>query len=394
MVELYGGQTNELGLPVPSFADYALKGESVMKESKLEEKEKEKSERGENGKANFNKLFKSPAEIKQLMAMIHILQKSNENFKLLCLNPQSHKFEVCDPKDISPGNTYKIIISPLKQGQELSEYEHPKDYFTGGSLADLHPLNIRGGGIKQLAKSTVNLFNPRHWQQQKKIVRENLARKAPIGKYAETRAFMSAEAYKPKNQRQDIENYKYLPEHSGSTHAVYMDPASGHKILAFRGTKPKEISDLRADLGIATGTVGSNRRFKQGLSTFQKLQKQLGNDKWETTGHSLGATLALYTAQKNGIQSHAFNPGFVHASDDDIDTRYKNHNIYVNAEDPISKSILKRKIEGNLKVVPSYTSNPLKNHSIQGFLVDVQPAGPSPVAPKEISLVGGLGNDI
>lgn len=385
--EQYGGRHNALGLPDPSFADYFGKGKEhhlmhTESPKDISDQEKESHGRPETEKetseySSFHTT--SSEELKHLIRTLQTLQSHHTSFHLECRNPDTGKWVTCSPEDIKMNMEYRI-----KTKEDELNMSHPGEFFHGGSLSDLHPLNIRGGGIKQLAKTTINLFNPMYWKNQKRTVQENLQRKGPIGKHAETRAFMSAEAYKPKDKRKDIENYKYLKEHSSNTHAVYMDPVSGRKILAYRGTKPSQASDLKADVGIATGTVASNKRFKQGLKTLDQLKQKLGSENWETTGHSLGATMALYTAQKHGIQSHAFNPGFVNATDDDINTKYKKHNIYVNASDPLSNDILKRKHEGNLKVVSSFSRNPIKSHSIQGFLRDVQPAEPSQAPTTDI----------
>jgi hypothetical protein len=249
---------------------------------------------------------------------------------------------------------------------------HPKIIFHGGSLLDLHPLNIEGGGIVKLGKHVLNLFNPKHWRDQKKIVRQNLSNTLPLTPQEKTKAYIAQESYKPHADRKDIGNYKYLKEHSGKDYAVYHDPETNSKVLSYRGTKPNQLRDLKADVYVATGTVKQSPRFKQALKLYDNLQQKLGSGNWETAGHSLGATLAMYVAQKKNINSHAFNPGFVDATDDDIKTNYNGHNVYVNKADLISNSILNRPMK-NVKVLESTSLNPLTNHSISTFLGPEKP---------------------
>lgn len=213
----------------------------------------------------------------------------------------------------------------------------------------------------------MNLFNPNHWKTQKKIVRQNLSNTSALTAPEKIKAYIAQESYRPHQERKDIGNYKYLKEHSGKDYAVYHDPQSNSKVLSYRGTKPNELRDLKADVYVATGTVKQSPRFKQALKKYEMLQQKLGSENWETAGHSLGATLAMYVAQNKNINSHAFNPGFVDATDDDIKTNYKGHNVYVNKADLISNSILKRPLQ-NVKVMESTSANPLTNHSISTFL--------------------------
>lgn len=317
-------------------------------------------------------------DLNQIHNYLQTLISEGKEFIISQANGKEHKN--ISPDNIVPGYTYYVFLKPNEPKPELppeasqggpeeipgEDMFGPESIFHGGSMSDLHPSNIEGGGLKKIVSSAVNLFNPADYKRKHKQIQENLKRTQEMSAEEKTRAYLSAEAYKQKNKRlQNVHGYSYLAEHSGPEHAVYVNPKTQHHILSFKGTN--SLKDVIPDIHIATGTQSKSSRFKNAVEKLKHLKEKLKGT-WETTGHSLGATLAMYAAQKEGHTSHAFNPGFVSGADEDIDTQYKGHNIYLTKGDPFSNSILKRPIS-NLKVQEKASIfNPILNHSITSFL--------------------------
>lgn len=251
--------------------------------------------------------------------------------------------------------------------EEIVPIIGPEAVFKGGNMYDLHPDNIEGGGIRKIAKSTINLFNPAEWKRKHKAINENLKKTQPLTSEEKEKAYLSAQAYKHKNKRENVGKHIYIPHESTNDYAIYHNPELKRRTLVFKGTS--SLKDIRPDIHIATGTHHLSKPFIKSIELLDQLKKKYPDEDWETAGHSLGATLAMYAAQKHGVQSHAFNPGFVDFADDKIDTTYNKHNIYLTKGDPISNSILSRNIKAPIKVQERASKwNPIKNHTIQSFL--------------------------
>lgn len=88
---------------------------------------------------------------------------------------------------------------------------------------------------------------------------------------------------------------------------VYTDGT--HAVVAFRGTRLTDTSDLRADVSIALGTESGARRFTDAEALTQQLIDRFGKDNVTATGHSLGGSEALDVSRKLGVRATAFNPG-------------------------------------------------------------------------------------
>lgn len=179
------------------------------------------------------------------------------------------------------------------------------------------------------------------------------------------RAKIASESYNHVNNRKQVGDYVYLPQESGAGHAVYKHKNKNQYILGYKGTS--DIKDLVPDLSIAAGVQEKDQGFRDAQDIYSKLKDEHKGD-WETVGHSLGGTKAMWVAQNNNIKSHAFNPGYVFLTDDQINTDYDKHNVYLVKGDPISNSIMSKQLQ-NLKVLPSASRiDPLQNHAVENFV--------------------------
>jgi hypothetical protein len=82
-------------------------------------------------------------------------------------------------------------------------------------------------------------------------------------------------------------------------------------IFACRGTNPKDGLDLLADVAIVAMKLDEDPRFKLVRTACRKFAEQFPNYNLETTGHSLGGSLAIWAAMPLKRMAVAFNPGLI-----------------------------------------------------------------------------------
>lgn len=158
-----------------------------------------------------------------------------------------------------------------------------------------------------------------------------LAREKRAVEEAQEKARLSDEVYKDKAAQRlppgyshatedDLEKLGLLDRETGENllsnpdapdfHAqAYKHDASGRYTIAFRGTDPGRMGDLRADAGQSLGlkTAHYSQAIEIGTRT---AQYQSGNV--EFTGHSLGGGLASAAAFNSGSPATTFNTAGLH----------------------------------------------------------------------------------
>jgi hypothetical protein len=192
-------------------------------------------------------------------------------------------------------------------------------------------------------------------------------------------------------------NHFRLNEELSDRHVGVVLESPDEVVISYRGTDPKNTSDLFADLSILAGRhrhMGNSvieDRFVQADELYQKV-KQSTTKPIILTGHSLGSTIALYTGRKNDEKSVGFNPG---ASYNDLviglmcknlgkcDDSAKNHTIYTTGKDILSIG----NIYGNENIitVTPKTRKDYLYHSLEYFMPErlVEDIRPSYFAPFE-----------
>lgn len=100
---------------------------------------------------------------------------------------------------------------------------------------------------------------------------------------------------------------------SGFQGRVFLSKNGQEAVIAYKGTKPAQVSDLVADMKLAMGFVPT--QAKDALKATVDWTKQLGNKKFLIAGHSLGGALAQVVGLQAGIDFVTFNaPGMQNQS--------------------------------------------------------------------------------
>lgn len=100
---------------------------------------------------------------------------------------------------------------------------------------------------------------------------------------------------------------------SGFQGRVFQSKDGKEAVIAYKGTKPSQVSDLVADMKLAMGFVPT--QAKDALKATVDWTKQLGNKKFTIAGHSLGGALAQVVGLQTGINFVTFNaPGMQNQS--------------------------------------------------------------------------------
>ena len=124
------------------------------------------------------------------------------------------------------------------------------------------------------------------------------------------REFYSILADRAYDRREDLH-----PDIEKLPYDQYDDMANVYKlddnvIIAYKGTTPSNLSDLRADLMLGVGIQDIDPKFRRALNLFSEVRKDYPTDQLTTTGHSLGGELSSFTSLYNeDTHAYTFNKG-------------------------------------------------------------------------------------
>lgn len=91
---------------------------------------------------------------------------------------------------------------------------------------------------------------------------------------------------------------------TGFRAAIYQNP-QGQYVVAYAGTNPSEMADIRADASQAFGL--NTKQYNQAVSLAKKAEVAFGDGNVVFTGHSLGGGLASAAALATGASAVTFN---------------------------------------------------------------------------------------
>jgi len=146
-------------------------------------------------------------------------------------------------------------------------------------------------------------------------------------------------------------------------------------VISYRGTDPKNISDLATDaqifLGLDKIPIHFVDRFSEADRIYNSVKKDFPNKNITLTGHSLGSTESVYVGMKNGEDSISFNEGASPLSSlfsqiTGNPEHYKKQKIYLTGQDIISNLAALQPYD--IKFVESTKSLNFVAHSLSYFL--------------------------
>jgi len=128
-------------------------------------------------------------------------------------------------------------------------------------------------------------------------------------------AVLSSIAYDYYDSKDNAEDNlkKFLPlheiDHDLSDKNSVVVKKGNDVIIAYRGTRPTNLSDLNADAKILFGFNPLTDRANEAQRKYDMVKDKYPNSIITTTGHSLGGNLGYYVAKNNDLQGHFFNLG-------------------------------------------------------------------------------------
>ncbi|MGJ9421856.1 hypothetical protein [Aeromicrobium sp. CF3.5] len=175
------------------------------------------------------------------------------------------------------------------------------------------------------------------------------------------------------------------PGTDGFSATVFRNPQTGEVVIAYRGTNPEELGDIRDDSLNAGGF--STLQGRQALDLAEQIanDKQFAGDDISYTGHSLGGSLASTASIDTGRPATTFNAAGVGAgnyqnainagghgrSEEQIVNFHTNIDILTEAQD----SFEVQPASGAQITVGSTSESSLESHSLDTFDFDTVGAG-------------------
>jgi len=190
---------------------------------------------------------------------------------------------------------------------------------------------------------------------------------------------LAEESYKPKEERSLIvDEYLYDIDLSTKRTAVYVNPINKDIIIAHRGTKFNDSSDLKQDLLILSGNIAKSDRLKRSLQTVEEVMMKYPTFLISNTGHSLGSQISSQIwlklpikdskvvgfntgASPIDIGKNIFNSLKCKISNSDACKKLKNQKFYSTGIDPLSLSHITHTGKQKFVLTKSFNVHSLKN---------------------------------
>jgi len=192
-------------------------------------------------------------------------------------------------------------------------------------------------------------------------------------------AILAKAGMRPQSEIGDILDSKYTQDItyrrdlSTKEYKVFYDNARRKGIISYRGTKVNNPKDIRSDKNILTDNEEQDKRFKQSIKAFEKVENVLGSN-LETVGTSLGGSLAMYVAEDKDTDAYAYNPGIspIKKQNKHFNSDREGHSyIWRTLNDIVSFGALTNKQSDDrviMELTPKADSDLLNTHFIDQFI--------------------------
>ena len=139
--------------------------------------------------------------------------------------------------------------------------------------------------------------------------------------------------------------------------------------IAYRGTKIKNLADVRADADIVAGNESSNPQFKSAERQLELVTEKYGVPN-ELVGYSLGGAKAITLGTKIGINTTTFNPFLGKNLIGSASSTDATHEIFRTTEDFASLGVgLARNPKWTVRSILPHQDklNPIEAHELNNF---------------------------
>ena len=228
-----------------------------------------------------------------------ILQSITEMYKNQGFDSQASFFEANLPVnvDIPSFDEYKNQLSKINLNSEID---------TGTTIID---SDIDTGTT--IIDSDIDTGTTEIMEETEKLLEEKPV--DIIGKKEDLEyAKFAKNVYKEKDQRDNINGFKYIEQDSDDLLGTYYNKDTNQLIQSIRGTG--KAGDLKNDLGITLGSLGGqvllSGQFKKLNEQIKKNKEKYSPQKLTVTGHSMGGSLSNYIGVANpDYETVTFNMG-------------------------------------------------------------------------------------
>lgn len=238
---------------------------------------------------------------------------------------------------------------------------------------------MKGCGINQKKKRSGEIKRFGKAQALKKMARQggvtNIMCALDINIMDDKYAYYASQAvYGSGVHHEYLSNQGYVLDQEFTSNNTRTYVKDGQALVAYKGTNPLNIVDLDADAAIAIGTQRLNPQFVKASDLAKRVREKYGNI--TTTGHSLGGTKAIESANDAGGKAIVFNPGTGLYG-----LKTGDHRVYVKNQDPIS-----------IRVKGDNVFKSDGGHSLDGYKRMFEPrvTGSAPMTKSNIPIMSGV----
>ncbi len=145
----------------------------------------------------------------------------------------------------------------------------------------------------------------------------------------------------------------------------------GSVTVNYRGTNPRNLSDIKTDIALITGKtdINSLEHIKGARSQLSDVIGKYGKENLRLNGYSLGGQTGIHLGEELGIPSRSFNPLLGYQTLKNFDKK-GSHEIYRTTTDPASLGLGINNQGFDIKTLHPLqdTLSPYESHRLDNFL--------------------------
>ena len=124
-------------------------------------------------------------------------------------------------------------------------------------------------------------------------------------------AELSQLVYTPENERGQYDGFTQDKSLSSTKRGVFVNESKREVVFTVRGTNPKNVADLGADLFLVFDKLRITPRYRSERRALKRTLRKYPKRKYSylITGHSLGGSIAEGLSREFKLKAKVYNPG-------------------------------------------------------------------------------------